>query len=127
MERLIEESGLEWTVLRSNTIASNARGWAAQIRTTRVVRGPDIAATAVIHERDIAAVAVHALTDDGHAGAKYVLTGPQILSRAEQVRTIGEATGHFVALRESPRTGRTTADARRRQAIRSRRGPVGQR
>ncbi|MET9388588.1 NAD(P)H-binding protein [Streptomyces sp. NPDC002928] len=98
MERLIENSGLEWTVLRSNTIASNARGWAEQIRTTHVVRGPDIAATAVIHERDVAAVAVHALTDDGHVGAIHILTGPQVLSRAEQVHSIGEAIGcrtHF--------------------------------
>ncbi|MFF4694919.1 NAD(P)H-binding protein [Streptomyces chattanoogensis] len=93
MERLIENSGLEWTVLRSNTIASNARGWAEQIRTTHIVRGPDIAATAVIHERDVAAVAVHALTDDGHVGAIHVLTGPQVLSRAEQVHSIGEAIG----------------------------------
>ncbi|MFC7816959.1 NAD(P)H-binding protein [Streptomyces sp. NPDC057367] len=102
MERLIEESGLEWTVLRSNTIASNARGWAEQIRTTHVVRGPDIAATAVIHERDIAAVAVHALTDDGHAGAIHVLTGPQVLSRAEQVHTIGEAIGRPTRFEKVP-------------------------
>jgi len=98
MERLIEMSGMEWTFLRSDTIASNARGWAEQIRTTHVVRGPGIAATAVIHERDVAAVAVHALTEDGHAGMKYVLTGPQVLSRAEQVHMIGEAIGqptHF--------------------------------
>ncbi|RCH64519.1 NAD-dependent epimerase/dehydratase family protein [Streptomyces sp. SDr-06] len=94
MERLIEGSGVEWTFLRSNTIASNARGWAEQIRTTHVVRGPDIAATAVIHERDVADVAVQALTDDRHAGRKYVLTGPQVLSRAQQVHTIGEAIGH---------------------------------
>ncbi|RKN72871.1 NAD-dependent epimerase/dehydratase family protein [Streptomyces klenkii] len=93
MERLIEESSAEWTVLRSDTIASNARGWAGQIRTTRVVRGPGIAATAVIHEADVAAVAVRALTDDGHAGAKHILTGPQVLSRAEQVHAIGEAAG----------------------------------
>ncbi|WP_370417672.1 NAD(P)H-binding protein [Streptomyces sp. QH1-20] len=102
MERLIEKSGLEWTVLRSNTIASNARGWAEQIRTTHVVRGPDIAATAVIHERDIAAVAVHALTDDGHAGAIHVLTGPQVLSRAEQVHTIGEAIGRPTRFEKVP-------------------------
>ncbi|MFJ4773064.1 SDR family oxidoreductase [Streptomyces uncialis] len=63
MERLVEGSGLGWTVLRSNTIASNARGWADQIRATHVVRGPGIAATAVVHEHDVAAVAVHALTD----------------------------------------------------------------
>ncbi|MFG2147149.1 NAD(P)H-binding protein [Streptomyces sp. NPDC048696] len=94
MELLIEGSGVEWTFLRSNTIASNARGWAEQIRTTHVVRGPDMAATAVIHERDVAAVAAHALTDDRHAGMKHVLTGPQVLSRAEQVHAIGEAIGH---------------------------------
>ncbi|MFI9205634.1 NAD(P)H-binding protein [Streptomyces sp. NPDC053048] len=102
MERLIEECGLEWTVLRSNTIASNARGWAEQIRTTHVVRGPDIAATAVIHERDVAAVAVRILTDDGHAGAKHVLTGPQVLSRAEQVESIGEAIGRTVRFEKVP-------------------------
>jgi len=94
MERLIKKSGMEWTLLRSNTIASNALGWAAQIRATRVVRGPDIAATAVIHERDVAAVAVRALVDDGHAGMTHVLTGPQALSRTEQVHAIGEAIGH---------------------------------
>lgn len=102
MERVIEKSDLEWTVLRSNTIASNARGWAEQIRTTQVVRGPDIAATAVIHERDVAAVAVHALTDDGHGGAKHVLTGPQVLSRAQQVHAIGEALGRPVAFEKVP-------------------------
>ncbi|MFJ9852591.1 NAD(P)H-binding protein [Streptomyces sp. NPDC101150] len=102
MERLIEKSGLEWTVLRSDTIASNARGWAEQIRTTRIVRGPDIAATAVIHEQDVAAVAVHALTDDGHTGAQHVLTGPQVLSRAQQVRTIGEAIGRPTRFEKVP-------------------------
>lgn len=42
MESLIEESGLERTILRSNT-ASNARGLAGQIRSVGVVRGPDVA------------------------------------------------------------------------------------
>lgn len=93
MEELIEKSGVEWTVLRADTFASNARGWAAQIRAGDVVRGPDSAATAVIDERDIAAVAVRALTEDGHGAAAYVLTGPQVLSRAEQVRAIGDAVG----------------------------------
>jgi uncharacterized protein YbjT (DUF2867 family) len=102
MERLIEKSGLEWTVLRSDTIASNARGWAEQIRATRVVRGPDIAATAVVHERDVAAVAARALTEGGHGGARYVLTGPQVLSRAEQVQTIGEVIGYPTRFEKVP-------------------------
>ncbi|MFF7656790.1 NAD(P)H-binding protein [Streptomyces sp. NPDC007983] len=102
MERLIEKSGLEWTVLRATTIASNARGWVEQIRTTHVVRGPDMAATAVVHERDIADVAVRVLTGDGYVGTKFVLTGPQVLSRAQQVHTIGEAIGRLVSFEKVP-------------------------
>lgn len=49
--------------------------------------------TAPIHEDDITAVAVHALTEDGHAGRRYSLTGPEVLSQEEQVRIIGEAIG----------------------------------
>jgi uncharacterized protein YbjT (DUF2867 family) len=47
--------------------------------------------TAPIHERDIASVAVRALCENGHAGAEYVLTGPQSLAHAEQISTIGKA------------------------------------
>ncbi|MEV4111651.1 NAD(P)H-binding protein [Nonomuraea sp. NPDC049695] len=102
MEGLIEKSGLQWTFLRANTIASNTRGWAAQIRETGVVRGPGIAATAVVDPRDVAAVAVRVLVDDGHAGATYVLTGPEVVSRAEQVRAIGEAVGRPLRFEEVP-------------------------
>ncbi|MCK7622343.1 NAD(P)H-binding protein [Streptomyces sp. RS10V-4] len=102
MERLLAGSGVAWTVLRANTLASNARGWAEQIRTTDAVRGPDIAATAVVHERDVAAVARRVLTEDGHAGATYVLTGPEVLSRADQVRAIGEAIGRPVRFESVP-------------------------
>jgi len=102
MESLVEASGLEWTILRANTIASNALGWAGQIRGGDVVRGPDIAPTAVIHQGDVAAVAVRVLTDDGYSGAKHVLTGPQVLSRAEQVRMIGEAIGRPLRFEKIP-------------------------
>src|SRR5439155_19601936 len=44
--------------------------------------------SALIHERDIAAVAARALTEDGHAGRTYVRTGPQVVTQEEQVRTI---------------------------------------
>ena len=102
MESLIEASGLEWTILRANTIASNALGWAGQIRRGDVVSGPDIAPTAVIHERDVAAVAVRVLTGDAYPGAKHVLTGPQVLSRAGQVQLIGEAIGRPLRFEKIP-------------------------
>lgn len=96
MERLVETSGLEWTILRADTLASNTLGWSGQIRAGGVVRGPDIAPTAVVDQRDVAAVAVRVLSGGAHAGAKYVLTGPQALSRAEQAQLIGAAIGRAV-------------------------------
>jgi uncharacterized protein YbjT (DUF2867 family) len=109
MERLIEASGLPHTVLRSDTLASNTLGWAEQIRGTGVVRGPLTAPTAVVDPRDIAAAAVRALTDDAHVGAIHVLTGPEVISRPEQVRAIGAAIGGDLRFEEVP-----VADARER-------------
>jgi uncharacterized protein YbjT (DUF2867 family) len=96
IERLIETSGVEWTVLRPGMFAANAvLWWAPQIRAGGdVVRWPYLAApTAPIHERDIAAVAVRALCEQGHAGKEYVLTGPQSLTQAEQIATIAAVIG----------------------------------
>ena len=65
------------------------------------MRWPYLAApTAPVDERDIAAVAVRALCEDGHAGAEYVLTGPQSLSQVEQVLTIGQVIGRSLRVEE---------------------------
>src|SRR5260370_9396254 len=102
IERLIETSGLHWTFLRPRMFAPNALSWwAPQIRAGNVVRWPHLAIpTAPIDERDIAAVAVRALCEDGHAGAEYVLTGPQSLTQFEQVSTIGRAIGRSLRIEE---------------------------
>jgi uncharacterized protein YbjT (DUF2867 family) len=102
IERLIETSGLAWTILRPGMFAANAQSWwAPQIRAGDIVRWPYLAApTAPIDERDIAAVAVRALCEDGHAGAEYVLTGPQSLSQLEQVSAIGRVIGRSLRIEE---------------------------
>ena len=51
------------------------------------------APTAQIDERDIAAVAVRTLCEDGHGGKDYVLTGPQSVSQFKQVGIIGDGIG----------------------------------
>lgn len=108
IERLIEQSGVEWTFLRAGGFAANTRAWAEQIRTEGVVRWVyGAAARSLIHESDIAAVAVAALAGDGHVGVKYVLTGPETLSQVEQVHTIGEVVGRPVRWEEiSPQAAR---------------------
>src|ERR671920_2137634 len=45
---------------------------------------------------DIADVAVAALTEEGHAGEIYELTGPRLLTFAEAVGDISKATGRKV-------------------------------
>jgi uncharacterized protein YbjT (DUF2867 family) len=91
IERLIEQSGLEWTFLRPGGFATNTLWWVPQIRAEGVVRWAyGACARASIHERDIAAVAVRVLTNSGHGGAKYLLTGPQTLTQVDQVQIIGE-------------------------------------
>ncbi|WP_433248293.1 NAD(P)H-binding protein [Streptosporangium sp. CA-135522] len=103
VERLIRESGLEWTFLRPGGFAVNTLMWAGQIR-EGVVRWPyALAGRSLIHERDIAAVAALALTGDGHAGKAYDLTGPSVVTQAEQVRIIGEAIGRPARYEELPR------------------------
>jgi hypothetical protein len=48
----------------------------------------------------MAAAAVRALCEDGHAGTEYVMTGPQSLTLAEQINTIGRAIGRPLRVEE---------------------------
>jgi uncharacterized protein YbjT (DUF2867 family) len=102
IERLIADAGLESTIIRPGMFASNSVAWwAASIRAGGVVRWPYGAAeTAPVDDRDVAAVAARTLYQDGHAGGDYVLTGPDSLSQAEQVRIIGEVLGRRVRFEE---------------------------
>jgi uncharacterized protein YbjT (DUF2867 family) len=102
IERLVQGAGVQWTIIRPGMFAANAIAWwAPQIRAGDVVRWPYGAVeTAPIDERDIAAVAARALIEDGHAGRDYVVTGPESLSQADQVRAIGDALGRRVRLHE---------------------------
>jgi uncharacterized protein YbjT (DUF2867 family) len=103
MERLVERTDLDWTFLRPTGFASNTLMWADQIRRDGVVRFPfGAAARSLIHERDIAAVAARTLTEDGHVGARHVLSGPELITQAEQVHAIGDAIGRATRWEEVP-------------------------
>ncbi|MET7332323.1 NAD(P)H-binding protein [Nonomuraea sp. NPDC005650] len=117
LEALLDDAGLRPVVLRSDTLASNARGWAAQLRAGDVVAGPDVARTAVVDERDVADAAAGVLLA-GHGRrdrGPYVLTGPEVLGRAEQVDHLGAALGRslrFQALPAELARSRMLADGR---------------
>jgi uncharacterized protein YbjT (DUF2867 family) len=102
IERLIASTGIAATIIRPGMFASNVRvWWSDMIQRGDVVRWPYGAAeTAPIDERDLAAVIARTLYEDGHARRDYVLTGPESLSQADQVRIIGEVVGRHVRFEE---------------------------
>ena len=108
IERLIRDSGIGWTFLRPTGFASNTLGWADQIKAGDTVRWPyGRARRALIHELDIAEVAVKVLSETGHSGMRYVLSGPEQLTQIEQVERIGRALGRPLAYIEmDPATAR---------------------
>ncbi|MGR4879559.1 NAD(P)H-binding protein [Streptomyces sp. LARHCF249] len=104
VEQLLKESGMAWTILRPTQFASNARMWAAAIRQHETVRAP-YADTALptIHPADMASVARAALTEPGHQGATYALTGPEPVSARQQVQAIAAALGREIPFAEISR------------------------
>jgi len=101
IERLIADAGLESVIIRPGMFASNSVAWWAAAIRGGVVRWPYGAAeTAPVDDRDVAAVAARTLYEDGHAGGDYVLTGPDSLSQAAQVRIIGDVLGRPVRFEE---------------------------
>jgi uncharacterized protein YbjT (DUF2867 family) len=101
LELMVETTDVEWTHVRPGLLAANALGWAQRIRAERVVREPyGTAGYPLVHEADVAEVAVAALLTDSHVGAAYTITGPAKVSQAEQVKAIGVATGEEIRFEE---------------------------
>ncbi|UED83780.1 NAD(P)H-binding protein [Streptomyces profundus] len=94
-EEALRASDLEWTVIRPSWFSQNfSEGFLSDgVRSGDLrIPGGD-AAAAFVDAEDIADVAVAALTEDGHQGATYELSGPAALTLAEAMAEISEASG----------------------------------
>ncbi len=90
-EAAVRSSGLPWTILRPSGFISNALRWLPQLRAGDVVRAPFAnVRIAAIDPHDIAAVALAALTKEGHTSRSYMLTGPEALLPADEVRILAK-------------------------------------
>jgi uncharacterized protein YbjT (DUF2867 family) len=103
IEECVQASGLPWVILRCASFnINNLRVWGPQIHSSDVVRGAyGEAATSSIHERDIAEVAVHALTKNTPS-AIYTITGPQTLTEREKLSLIGKSLRRNLVWEETP-------------------------
>lgn len=96
-ERKIEESGLDWTHLRPIAFMSNLLLSLESIKSDNAFYLPTgDGKVSGIDPADIAAVAVEALTGDGHRGRAYTLTGPEALSHAEQAEQLSAVIGRQI-------------------------------
>jgi uncharacterized protein YbjT (DUF2867 family) len=95
-EQVLRESGLGVTYLRPSAFASNTFAWRDSIRAGKVVDPTGDGVLAVMDPEDIARVAVAVLSEDGHVGKGYLLTGPEAMTSREQVEIIAEVTGRSI-------------------------------
>ncbi|HMG42908.1 MAG TPA: NAD(P)H-binding protein [Acidimicrobiales bacterium] len=103
-EKAVADSGADWTVLRASWFAQNfSEGYLLD-----PLLGGDVALPAgavgepFTDADDIAEVAAAVLTEDGHIGQDYELTGPRLLTFAEAVGTIADAAGRPITYTEIP-------------------------
>lgn len=96
-DEVLRTSGLAITYLRPNTLSSNALWWRDTIADEGKVYDPtDPGLTAPIDPYDIARVAATVMTEPGHEGHGYVLSGPEALSAKQQVETLASVLGREI-------------------------------
>lgn len=94
-EDVLRRSGADWTILRAAWFCQNF----SESVFLDLIRGGTVALAAgdipepFVDVDDIAEIAGRVLTEDGHAGQLYELTGPAGLTFAEAVAEIARATG----------------------------------
>jgi uncharacterized protein YbjT (DUF2867 family) len=89
-ERALERSGLAWTMVRPVFLMQNLR---AMVRDAAIYTAAGDGRVAMIDARDIAAVAVAALTTRGHEGKIYTLTGPEALTFDDVASSLSQQSG----------------------------------
>jgi uncharacterized protein YbjT (DUF2867 family) len=97
-EDIVRRSGADWTLLRASWFAQN---FSEAHFLEPILDGELALPVADIGEPfldadDIADVAVAALTQNGHAGQLYELTGPRLVTFAEAVAQIARASGRSI-------------------------------
>jgi uncharacterized protein YbjT (DUF2867 family) len=100
-EQMIRTSGIPATFLRPCGFMTNAFDWLPTLREGGYVLDPvGPGRAAPIDPADIAAVAALALTQQGHQGKEYLLTGGETFTVAEQVQILAKAIGYDIEVRD---------------------------
>ena len=101
-EEMLKASGADWTILRCSWFSQNfSEGFLVEsILEGEVALPVGNVGEPFVDVDDIADVAETVLTEAGHIGQLYELTGPRLLSFADAVTEIGRATGRDIRYRQ---------------------------
>jgi uncharacterized protein YbjT (DUF2867 family) len=100
-EKHLADSGVAFTILRSNSFMQNLLWFAPEIKAKRSFSLPmGVAKTAPVDIRDVAAVAATLITSESHEGATYNISGPEKLSFVEIAARLSAATGKQIEYRD---------------------------
>jgi uncharacterized protein YbjT (DUF2867 family) len=102
IEEQIRKSGLSWTFLRPTFFMQNLLGFADMVRQGVIYQPAGKSKAAFVDTRDIAAVAVAALTEPGHEGKAYEISGPQLLSYDDIAAIFFKVVGNPVKYQDIP-------------------------
>ena len=110
-EELLRSSGANWTIVRASWFAQNFSEsfMADSLRAGELVLPAGDIGEPFVDADDIADVAAVALTEDGHVGKLYEVTGPRLLTFAEAVHGISRATGRDIRYVQISRMDFSTA------------------
>lgn len=96
-EKQLEASGINWTHLRPNDLMQNMQRFTATIQDQGTINLPlQNGRVSMVDLRDVAAVAVKALTESGHEGKIYEITGAEALSYNDVAQKLSTAIGHQI-------------------------------
>jgi uncharacterized protein YbjT (DUF2867 family) len=98
-DRYVEDSGLPYVIVRPNLFLQNIPESTIPSIDASGIFYADAgeARISMVDTRDVAAVAAAALTEPGHAGAHYDVTGPEALSYADVAAKLTSAMGRPIS------------------------------
>ncbi len=103
-ERIVQSAGVEWTVVRASWFNQNfSEGeFLDMVLAGEIMLPAGEVGEPFVDANDIADVAVAALTEDGHAGQVYEVTGPRLLTFTDVAQEIARASGRAIRYIQIP-------------------------
>jgi len=106
-ERIVQQSGLESTIVRASWFFQNFSegAFTEMVLAGRITLPTGDTPEPFVDVDDIAEVAIAALSDAGHAGQVYEVTGPRLMSFADVAAQLSNATGRTIEFIDVPHDG----------------------